>query len=543
MNNLSVRTKLMLAFGIILAVIATVIAIALFSFDRAKAAGERTEVTYKIIVEVEQIRISLANMQAGVRGYALSGDEVFLGPFEEGQKQFAELAADLKRLLADTPEQLARVRLLEEQLAEWQNNTVVPMMSIREQINTGLDIMQSMEGFVRRGTGRAGMARMRDLATELVDHERALLAQRMAAQDAQQTQAVTAIIVSGVLAALLAIGLALVISGNLSRRLANAVDIARRTAAGDLTVQVAADGRDEVSQLLAANAEMQQSLRGILSQIASGSERLAAAATELSATTESLEESSDQQSEASSSMAAAVEELTVSINHVAEGANETARIARESNSIAGEGSAVLTRTVTSIQQISERVSVTAQDIEALVEQSDRISSIVNVIKEIAEQTNLLALNAAIEAARAGEQGRGFAVVADEVRKLAERTAVSTQEIGGMIGSMQAGTNRAVEAMRSSITQVNEGVSLANEAGEVIQRIAGGARDVVDHAAGISDALKEQTVASNDVAGNVERIAQMAEENNRSVRETADTVRELERLGTMLTETVGRFRLS
>lgn len=533
----------MLAFGIILAVIATVIAIALFSFDRANEAGEQTEHTYDIVVEVEQIRISLANMQAGVRGYALSGDEAFLGPYEEGQKQFAYLANDLKRLLADTPEQLERVRMLEEQLVGWQNDTVVPMMTIREQINQGLDIMQSMEGFVRRGTGRAGMARMRDLAKELVDYERDLLAQRVAQQDAQEAQAVMAIIASGILAALLAIGLAFMISGNLSRRLSNAVEIARRTAAGDLTVQVAADGRDEVSQLLAATAEMQQSLRGILSQIASGSERLAAAATELSATTESLEESSEQQSEASSSMAAAVEELTVSINHVAEGANETAKIARESDQIAGEGSAVLTRTVTSIQQISERVSVTAQDIEALVEQSERISSIVNVIKEIAEQTNLLALNAAIEAARAGEQGRGFAVVADEVRKLAERTAVSTQEIGGMIGSMQAGTNRAVEAMRSSITQVNEGVSLANEAGEVIQRIAGGARDVVDHAAGISDALKEQTVASNDVAGNVERIAQMAEENNRSVRETADTVRELERLGTMLTETVGRFRLS
>jgi methyl-accepting chemotaxis protein len=186
--------------------------------------------------------------------------------------------------------------------------------------------------------------------------------------------------------------------------------------------------------------------------------------------------------------------------------------------------------------------VTSQDIEALVKQSDEISSIVNVIKEIAEQTNLLALNAAIEAARAGESGRGFAVVADEVRKLAERTAVSTQEIGGMIAQIQGGTGRAVEAMRASITQVSEGVELANEAGEVIVRIADGAREVVSHATSISDALKEQTVASNDVAGNVERIAQMADENNRSVRETVDTVRNLEELGRTLTSAVSRFRL-
>ena len=542
MNNLSVRNKLMLAFGIILVIIVSVIAIALFSFDRAKSATARTEVTYKAITEVEQIRIALANMQAGVRGYALSGDEAFLQPYEAGQQQFEALVADLKGIFSEAAEQRARVGTLEQQVASWQNDTVVPMMTIREQVNNGLDIMQSMEAFVRRGTGRAQMASIREVAAEIVNHERAILQELQASQEALQGRAVTVLIVSGVLAVVFAIALAVLISGNLSRRLSDAVAVARRTAGGDLTVPVEADGRDEVGQLLAATADMQKALRDILGQIAAGSERLAAAATELSATTESLESSSEQQSEASSSMAAAVEELTVSINHVAEGANETASIARDSDRIAGEGSTVLTRTVTSIQQIAQRVSVTAQDIEALVQQSDRISSIVNVIKEIAEQTNLLALNAAIEAARAGEQGRGFAVVADEVRKLAERTAVSTQEIGGMIGEMQSGTNRAVEAMRSSITQVNEGVELANEAGSVIERIAGGARAVVDHAAGISDALKEQTVASNDVAGNVERIAQMAEENNRSVRETADTVRELERLGTLLTETVGRFRL-
>ncbi|MDX5444564.1 MAG: methyl-accepting chemotaxis protein [Zoogloeaceae bacterium] len=542
MNNLSVRNKLMLAFGIILVIIISVIAIALFSFDRAKSASARTEVTYKVIIEIEQIRVALANMQAGVRGYALSGDEAFLQPYEAGQEQFEALVADLKGIFSEAAEQRARVDMLEQQVASWQNDTVVPMMTIREQINNGLDIMQSMEAFVRRGTGRAQMASIREAAAEIVNHERAILQELQTSQEALQGRAVTVLIVSGVLAVVFAIALAVLISGNLSRRLSDAVDVARRTAGGDLTVPVEADGRDEVGQLLAATADMQKALRDILGQIAAGSERLAAAATELSATTESLESSSEQQSEASSSMAAAVEELTVSINHVAEGANETASIARDSDRIAGEGSTVLTRTVTSIQQIAQRVSVTAQDIEALVQQSDRISSIVNVIKEIAEQTNLLALNAAIEAARAGEQGRGFAVVADEVRKLAERTAVSTQEIGGMIGEMQSGTNRAVEAMRSSITQVNEGVELANEAGSVIERIAGGARAVVDHAAGISDALKEQTVASNDVAGNVERIAQMAEENNRSVRETADTVRELERLGTLLTETVGRFRL-
>ena len=542
MNNLSVRGKLALAFGGVVLIIIVVIGIALFSFKRADAAAELTEQTYEVIGQVERLRISLGNMQAGIRGFALSGNDEFLAPYDLGQGEYAEAVARLKELLATNAAQLARVADLEMLMLEWQEETVIPMMTIREQINSGLDIMQSMEAFVRRGTGREGMNLVRDISTQIVAEEHHLLEVRLSAQEAQQRQAVYVLIGSGVVAVLIAIAMALLISGNLSRRLREAVEVAKATAQGDLTVSVHAEGKDEVAALMQAIVGMQQRLRDMLGQIAAGAEQLAEAAGQLSATASSLEQSSSQQNDASASMAAAVEELTVSINHVAEGANETATIARESDRIAGEGSEVLQRTVASIQQISQRVSLTSQDIEALVKQSDEISSIVNVIKEIAEQTNLLALNAAIEAARAGESGRGFAVVADEVRKLAERTAVSTQEIGGMIAQIQGGTGRAVEAMRSSITQVNEGVELANEAGEVIVRIADGAREVVSHATSISDALKEQTVASNDVAGNVERIAQMADENNGSVRETVDTVRNLEELGRSLKTAVSRFRL-
>ena len=165
-----------------------------------------------------------------------------------------------------------------------------------------------------------------------------------------------------------------------------------------------------------------------------------------------------------------------------------------------------------------------------------------MIETIAEQTNLLALNAAIEAARAGEYGRGFAVVADEVRKLAERTTVSTQEITEMIAHIQQGTKQAVTAMETSVAEVEQGVQLANAAGESIERIAEGSGRVIDYASHISDALKEQSVASNQVARNVETIVQMADKNHQTVNRATAAAKLIEDAMQTLRQAVGRFKI-
>jgi methyl-accepting chemotaxis protein len=240
-------------------------------------------------------------------------------------------------------------------------------------------------------------------------------------------------------------------------------------------------------------------------------------------------------------MAATVEQLTVSINHVADNANEAHGLSSDSGRQSAEGGAVIQETLASMQRIADTVQGAAAQIAELGQHSDQISSIVNVIKEIADQTNLLALNAAIEAARAGEQGRGFAVVADEVRLLAQRTANSTQEITEMIKKIQLGTRSAVSNMEIGVQQVSSGVEQASQAGDAIVSIREASGRVVGVVDQISLALREQTVASQDVARNVERIAQMSMENSEAVADTSRTAQGLQQLALSLEKQVASFR--
>ncbi|PHU99464.1 methyl-accepting chemotaxis protein [Iodobacter sp. BJB302] len=319
-----------------------------------------------------------------------------------------------------------------------------------------------------------------------------------------------------------------------------AADIALNIANGDLSQQI--DTRAGNHSLIGSMRSMQQGLHDMVRRFNQASSTLANASEQLNKETAQISRGSQMTSEATSSTAAAIEEMTVSISHISSSARETELNSHQAAELATEGEKMAQHAADEIRRISGDISSAAGLIRGLVDRSREIDSMSAVIKEIADQTNLLALNAAIEAARAGEQGRGFAVVADEVRKLAERTSGATQDITRTIRAVQDDTDIAAGSMDLVQSQVAQGVDLVEKAASALREINGMARLTLEKTRDVANATQEQSQVSNSIAGNVERIAQMVEESDASVQAAHEQVRSLDELARELTLEAAKFKL-
>jgi methyl-accepting chemotaxis protein len=365
-----------------------------------------------------------------------------------------------------------------------------------------------------------------------------------AAADAQAKEqfafATNGIILVSAVAALMTVLLAWLLTRSIVTPLNRAVLAAETIASGNLSKVIEVDGNDEPARLLGALATMQTNLRKTIEQIAGSATQLGAAAEELSTVTQEASRGLQQQNNEIEQAATAVNEMTAAVEEVARNAVSTSEASNQSTQAAREGRDRVVETVDAIQTMTHDVQNTALMIEGLATQGRDIGKVLDVIRAIAEQTNLLALNAAIEAARAGEAGRGFAVVADEVRALAHRTAQSTQEIEKMVAGIQNGTGEAVSSMQQSNQRTQSTLEMARAAGVALEQITSSIQLINERNLVIASASEEQAQVSREVDRNLVNIRDLATQSAAGANQTSAATHELSRLAVDLNAMVARF---
>ena len=357
-------------------------------------------------------------------------------------------------------------------------------------------------------------------------------------------KSVSGLLIAFIVAVLIAIACAALITKGITtpiRRMRDMIqDIAQGE--GDLTKRLAADSKDELGEVSRWFNLFVEKLHGIINQISTTSTQVAAAANQLHSTAEHIATGAEEVAAQAGTVATAGEEMSATSGDIAQNCQMAAEGAQRASQTASNGAEVVERTVVVMGQIAAKVQETATTVENLGERSDQIGAIIGTIEDIADQTNLLALNAAIEAARAGEQGRGFAVVADEVRALAERTTRATKEIGEMIKAIQKETKGAVAAMEQGVQQVVSGTEEAARSGQALQDILQQVNDVAMQVNQIATAAEEQTATTSEISSNMQQITEVVQQTSQGAHESATAAAQLNGNAEELQRLVRQFKL-
>ena len=454
---------------------------------------------------------------------------------------------DLDRVNREVAELQQRLDTLAE--AETDADRKASLAAIAQDANTyatgfrRLDhLVQTRNELVRDRMDKIG-PQISALGEEIVD----LIGRDSAETEEQVSTALRAtskLIMGTVVVAIIAsMGLAFLISRSITGPLALFMGHFKTIAEGDFSKQFKTNSTGEVGDLANALNALVAKVASMISQVQQAASDVAAAATEIAASGDEMSHGLNEQTAQVTQISAAIEEMSASVNEVARKSADATRGAKESGNAASEGGKIVSSTIDGMQGIHDAVNASSESVIELGKRGEQIGEIISVINDIAEQTNLLALNAAIEAARAGEHGRGFAVVADEVRKLADRTTEATEEISGSITAIQAETDQAVSRMKTGTEQVVVGMARATEAGKSLNQIVVSANDVTGMIQSIAAAAEQQSAASSDIARNVASINTVSTQTAAGARESAMAAAELSNKAEQLKRLADQFKVA
>ena len=539
LRNMNIATRAFLGFALIGGLMLVLGVFALNQMSKIRAAGEdiasASVPSVKSLDEFTQLTLRLrvlsyrllTNREPDVQQKTYELFELRHQQIRATQKVYEPLIdGPVERAAYDQYLQLlGQYRQLEEQMKSLSRNNQVE--DLRKMLNT--ELLANSEAV------NTALARLLEINTQQI----AETSQEAADQYSSAFNLVVGLLV---LASGLTLLFAWLLTNSITKPIANALEAAEAIAEGNLTRPITVDGEDEAGRLLLAMSKMQEKLRDTLQRISGSATQLASAAEELNCVTDESARGLTQQNNEIEQAATAVNEMTSAVEEVARNAVSTSEASKNATTSAGDGRDLVQETVSAIERMSADVQSTASLIGDLANESRDIGKVLDVIRGLADQTNLLALNAAIEAARAGEAGRGFAVVADEVRALAHRTQQSTSEIERMIGSIQSGTEHAVNSMRNSTERAESTLNIARGAGLSLETINNAIVEINERNLVIASAAEEQAQVAREVDRNLVNIRDLSVQSATGASQTSAASNELSRLAVDLNGMVGRFHL-
>ena len=536
MNKLSLKMKLGVGFGVLLATLITMGVVSYFSVRKLGELSATAEATGEKQLLAAQAGSLFNDEKNLVRGFLLTGSEQQRSRFQETTRKLTETLGTAEKLLST--DEGRRMHGKMRHAMEQYNSFAQGALELRSAGKTkeAVDLIFGPEATAARAEAEQSVS-------DFIDFDGKLRAAARSQQTASQASTVVWIVGLAVAGLVVGFLVAILIARSISGAVGRMVAVIQEIAANNLAIEdMEVTSQDELGQAASSLNSMKNNLRTIMQSIAGTAEHVASASEEISASATQTANGSETQKDQVHQIATAMQEMSSTVHEVSESCNKAADSARQTSDTARQGGIIVEDTLTHMRSIAGSVRETAQKVQELGSRSDQIGKIVGVIDDIADQTNLLALNAAIEAARAGEQGRGFAVVADEVRKLAERTTKATKEIAEMIQSVQADTRGAVEKMQSGTQQVEKGVEVTAKAGESLKQIIGQAEHVGEMVTHIATAANEQSSATEQVNDNMDQISKLVAESAQGAQQSAQACEQLSSLALELQNLVSRFKL-